>query len=162
MNKRTLRIISYILMLLPLFVTIVAMCYLPERIPAHYGFNGQVDRWGSKYESLILPVIAVAFGIFMLLMAKISDKMDRKTPEWERKRRDSEKHCLLSNIAALAIFNIMNLYFLYTSFAQMENLSETTFDIPSAMFALLGVLFIIVGAIMPKVHRNSFFGLRTK
>ena len=40
----------YILMYLPLVVTLIALPYLPEKIPAHYGFDNKVDRWGSKYE----------------------------------------------------------------------------------------------------------------
>lgn len=162
MNKRALRIVNYILIFLPTIINIVTFFYLPERIPAHYGFNGQVDRWGSRYETFLLPAMVIVFGVFMLLMARISAKMDRKTPEWERKGRDNEKYCLLSNIAALIVFNIMNLYFLYTSFAQVQNLSETAFDFPSAIFALFGALFIVMGIIMPKVQRNSYFGLRTK
>lgn len=42
--------IVYILMYLPLVVALIALPYLPEKIPAHYGFDNQVDRWGSKSE----------------------------------------------------------------------------------------------------------------
>lgn len=38
--------------------TLAILPHLPEQIPAHYGFDGQVDRWGSKYEALIFPVLA--------------------------------------------------------------------------------------------------------
>ncbi|WP_246943627.1 DUF1648 domain-containing protein [Bacillus pinisoli] len=37
---------------------------LPEQVPAHYNGAGEVDRWGSKWELLILPGI----GMFMLLL----------------------------------------------------------------------------------------------
>ena len=51
------KIIFYSLMFLPLIVVLIALHFLPERIPAHYDFNNQVTRWGSKYETLIFPVI---------------------------------------------------------------------------------------------------------
>lgn len=162
MNKRALRIVNYILIILPIIINVVTFFYLPERIPAHYGFSGQVDRWGSKYEAFLLPAMVSTFGVFMLLMAKVSAKMDRNIPEWERKGRDNEKYCLLSSVAILIFFNIMNIYFLYASFTQIQNLSEVSLDLSSALFALVGILFIILGAIMPKVRRNSIFGLRTK
>lgn len=68
------KIIFYSLMFLPLIVVLIALPFLPERIPAHYDFNNQVTRWGSKYETLIFPVITVLFGYFMLGMAKSSSK----------------------------------------------------------------------------------------
>ncbi|WP_100330246.1 DUF1648 domain-containing protein [Bacillus xiapuensis] len=37
---------------------------LPEKVPAHYGFSGEVNRWGSKWELLILP----GTGVFLLLL----------------------------------------------------------------------------------------------
>ena len=33
-----------------------------DQIPAHYGADNQVDRWGSKYESLIFPLLTILFG----------------------------------------------------------------------------------------------------
>ena len=38
---------------------------LPERLPVHYGFNGEADRFGSKMSLLLLPVVGL--GIFILL-----------------------------------------------------------------------------------------------
>ena len=30
---------------------------LPDKVPGHYNLNGEVDRWGSKSELLILPIM---------------------------------------------------------------------------------------------------------
>ena len=45
----------YILMFLPLVASLIALQFLPDVIPAHYNIDNVVDRWGSKYEILILP-----------------------------------------------------------------------------------------------------------
>ena len=42
---KRVRVLLWILMLLPLVATVVALFFLPDRIPAHYGFDGTVDRW---------------------------------------------------------------------------------------------------------------------
>ncbi|WEV74770.1 DUF1648 domain-containing protein [Bifidobacterium sp. ESL0798] len=47
--------------LLPLIIVLLALPYLPDIVPAHYSASGELDRWGSKYEELILP-------LFMLLI----------------------------------------------------------------------------------------------
>lgn len=71
------KLIYAVLMLLPLPVTLVALAYLPDRIPAHYGADYQVDRWGSKYESLIFPILAILFGLLLLAIAKYSEKQGK-------------------------------------------------------------------------------------
>lgn len=55
------------LTLLPLVVTAVSMAFLPDTIPVHYGVEGTVDRWGSKYECFIFPVITFVMGGLLLL-----------------------------------------------------------------------------------------------
>ena len=60
------KITFWILSFLPLLVTGITLFFLPEQIPAHYNLNNQADRWGSKYESLILPFLNLGFGLIML------------------------------------------------------------------------------------------------
>ena len=43
---------------------------LPDEVPAHYNSLGEVDRWGSKFVILILPII----GGFLFLMMQILEK----------------------------------------------------------------------------------------
>lgn len=38
---------------------------LPEEVPAHYNAKGEVDRWGSKWELTILPLISFFNLIFI-------------------------------------------------------------------------------------------------
>ena len=82
--------IYFLLMFLPLLITFCARPFLPEQVPAHYNFEGEVDRFGSKYETLIFPVCTILMGVFMLWMAKIGAKESEKNgktvfsiPEWE-------------------------------------------------------------------------------
>jgi uncharacterized membrane protein len=47
---------------------------LPDQVPGHYNGLGEVDRWGSKWELIILPVIS----FFLFLMMQLFEK----NPEW--------------------------------------------------------------------------------
>lgn len=38
---------------------------LPNQVPAHFNLAGEVDRWGSKWELIILPIIG---GITLIIM----------------------------------------------------------------------------------------------
>lgn len=146
--------IFYILMFLPLAVTIIALPFLPEQIPAHYDSTNQVNRWGSKYETLILPVFTIVFGLFMLGMSKLSAKN-------EQYGKNNEAVGIITGIVSLIIFNAMTGYFLYTAFHKIENLSSVSVDICQLLFNILGIALIIIGNIMPKLRMNSIIGLRT-
>lgn len=148
------KIVFYTLMFLPLIVVLIALQFLPEQIPAHYDLNNQVTRWGSKYESLIFPVITVVFGYVMLGTAKYFSKN-------EENGSNNENVCIVAGMVSLALFNAMTGYFLYADFNSIENLSSIALDINQLLFGLLGVLMIILGNIMPKLRMNTVVGLRT-
>ena len=42
----------------------VAAPWLPARVPVHWGLDGQPDRWGSRWELLLLGP-----GMLLLVMA---------------------------------------------------------------------------------------------
>ncbi|MBM7660215.1 putative membrane protein [Bacillus mesophilus] len=46
---------------------------LPEKVPGHYNMAGEVDRWGSKWELLILPVVGAFMAIFMQVLEKFPE-----------------------------------------------------------------------------------------
>ena len=149
------KILCYILTFLPLVVTMIALPFLPEQIPAHYGMDNQVTRWGSKYEALIVPAITIVFGIFMLMLTKYTAKK-------EKDGKNNEKATLTAAIIALVIFNMLSFFFLYTDFNKIENLSLIPLNIDRLTFAGWGILMIILGNVMPKLRMNSIIGLRTK
>lgn len=149
------KIIYYILMFLPLVISFIALPFLPEQIPAHYGFDNQVTRWGSRYEALLYPITTIFMGYFLLAMAKWTAKQ-------EESGKNNEKILILAGILILILFNVMNLYALYTDFNKVENLSSVSLNIYQLLFGMLGVFMIVIGNIMPKLRINSIIGLRTK
>ena len=42
--------------------TCVAHPFLPDRIPMHYDIQGNIDRWGSKNENFIFPILLLLFS----------------------------------------------------------------------------------------------------
>ena len=138
------RIIFGILMFLPLAVVLAALPFLPDQIPAHYGFDNQVTRWGSKYEALLLPILTIVLGLFLLAMARYAAKH-------EESGKNNENVCLITGIVSLALFNLMTAYFLYTDFHKVENLSEAAFDVNQLIFGFFGLCMLIIGNVMPKL-----------
>lgn len=149
------KIVFYGLMFLPLISALIVLQFLPEQIPAHYGLNNQVTRWGSKYEALIVPIVTAVLGYFFLGIAKFAAKH-------EENGNNNENVCIVAGIVTLIIFNAMTGYALYAGFNKIENLSSNKFDVNQLLFGILGIAMIIIGNIMPKLRMNAVTGLKTK
>ena len=102
------KIIITLLMVLPLAVTVAALFFLPDEMPAHYNAQGEVDRWGSKYEMLIFPFFIPVFGLGMSAVAHVAS-------HGAGANESTAKAIVCANIAVLAMFDVMGLYFLINS-----------------------------------------------
>ena len=145
----------YVLMFLPLVASLIALQFLPDVIPAHYNIQNVVDRWGSKYEILILPVITITFGFFSLAMGKIAQKQ-------EPLGNNNEKSNLFIGNCVLLIFNMLSGFMIYSSLHQLEKLEFASLTFIQIAFIIIGIFLIVINNIMPKVKRNSILGFRTK
>ena len=67
-------IITAIVYLAGIVYTVIIWSQLPDQVPAHYNGAGEIDRWGSKWELILLPVIAALLAVFMSFL--------EKHPEW--------------------------------------------------------------------------------
>ncbi len=61
-------IISYVVMLVSFIFAIYAINTLPDEIPIHYDFYGNVDGYGSPGSIIILPIIMLICNLFISLM----------------------------------------------------------------------------------------------
>ena len=150
---KTKKISYYILMFLPFIITFILLPSLPDKIPAHYGFDGVVNRYGSKYELLLFPLFTIITGCFMLIMAQRSGKKENGAKD--------EKILLYAGMIVEIVFNVMTYYFLYTSATMAKDILSLSFSVNQVMFTVLGFATIILGFIMPKLPKNSYAGLRT-
>lgn len=150
-NKKTL---YYFLMFLPLLITVFILPFLPEQIPAHYNFAGEVDRWGSKYESLIFPVVTVGMGFFMLWMAKFAAKQ-------EDGGKNNEKIVFYTGMGISVWFTVIHGYSLFNAFKNTANINAVSVDINQIFCIIFGIGIVIIGNYMPKLRSNSIIGLRT-
>lgn len=72
--EKLLDSITAIVYLVGIVYTIAIWSQLPDQVPAHYNAAGDVNRWGSKWELILLPVIAALLAVFMSFL--------EKHPEW--------------------------------------------------------------------------------
>ena len=156
--KKLKTIFIFILAVLPAICTAVAVFFiLPDTVALHFNLSGQVDRYGSKYEILTFPAIILGIALFFFIIrkvAKIASTDDEKTA----------RNLDVLDTAILLIFVFFNVLciFLLTVMKNpsiMQNDSSVLFIILSAC---LGILFILMGNILPKTRRNAMIGMRMK
>lgn len=139
------------LILLSFVLTGVFLTLAPDVVPVHYGVDGNVDRWGSKYEFLLMPVLSAVAVVAMILSGRVSNKMEKQSP----------KAVGITSIWLLVLTNILFGYFMHKALqggADAAKIPQLTIKLISvAVFAL----FIPIGNLMPKVKRGNMMGLRT-
>ncbi len=154
MKNRNKHLIAYVVLIaVPLLADIISLFFLPEIIPLHYSLSGEADRFGSKFEILILPVCFAVIGAVIFPVAGLSSKNETST-------KSNEKTVLIVGECCLAMFLIINFYTLYISAKGVTNIYDPDIDITSVAFIPLGILLMISGNIMPKTKRNSIVGVR--
>lgn len=69
-SERVWNIVGYMVFISMIVLTIAVWNTLPAEVPGHYNALGEVDRWGSKWELLILIIT----GLFILLLMEPLDR----------------------------------------------------------------------------------------
>ena len=145
------RTLFYILMGLPLVVTLAALLVLPAEIPMHYNAAGEVNRWGSKYEMLLLPLMTLLMGIFLL-----------KVSRWSEQKAPGNRTAVLAiGCGALLVFNVMTVVFLVKAYRIAVQGTGLELSVSRILFGVTGLLLVCLGNVMPKIRRNGWCGVRT-
>lgn len=159
---KKINIWSIIVTVLVAIITGVAVMFMPESVPMHYDAMGEVDRFGSRYENFIMVGAIFLTALFFLGFELFYGKKGTTEKE-EKKRVEALNNCKIIAIVGLAtivFFTLMQCVILYKCFAAMGMYELADVDMNSFVNVFIGVLFVVIGNIMPKAKRNSTFGLR--
>lgn len=160
-NNKFLWIVSFI----PLIVTLIVLQFLPDKIPMHYDMAGNIDRWGSKYEQFIFPVIILGLSFMWQCMISYFEKK-YESGEDEKQRAEACSNVKILRLVAVAmavVFGIMHIVSMYSAYIEAVNMKEqSVIEINVVVNILWAVVFIIVGNYIPKAKRNAVVGFRTK
>lgn len=123
---------------------------LPQTIPIHWGFDGQLDGWGPKWMALVLA----ALPFLLLVLFRVIPRLDPKAESFR-------KHSGIWNGFIIGITLFMALLSWITELAVFDLLPNGNRLIPLLVSGGCGVLFIVLGNYMPRVRQNYTFGCRT-
>ena len=142
--KKELPIIGIVLT--PFVYLAIIWDSLPQRVPIHWNYKGEIDNWGDKFSLvLILFLLPVLMYVLMTFIPKIDPK--------KRISLMGGKFYQLKFFLVL-FMSVVALLILYTT-------KERSVNNPNLVFALLGVLLMIFGNYFKVIQPNYFIGIRT-
>ncbi|MCR5154508.1 MAG: DUF1648 domain-containing protein [Lachnospiraceae bacterium] len=158
-TKRIMWIISFI----SLVGTAVAVLFLPDSIPMHRDFAGNIDRWGSRYESFIFPAIILLmsfhWNLFVIHYEKKAGKAEDEKEAAEA--RANAKVIGIVGLAMAAVFTIMQAFELYNDYKMtLPGASVPEIDTARISGIIAGIFLIVLGNFMTKTRINGTVGVR--
>ena len=157
-----MKIIKWILAALTLLTTVIMLFIFPDTIPVHFDINGIADRWGSKYEMLIMPGTMLAMLVFWVGMdawynKSIKNHTDEKTLA---EARSNQKVIRITSVITSLMFAVINGLTIFASYSQLEGSDVKEVDFLKILSIVMGISFILLGNFMPKAKNNSTVGFR--
>ncbi len=142
---------SIVVVILHLIVMAWFLVQLPAgaKIPSHWNIKGEIDGWMGVTGSMIMG-LSLSLGIFLLLYL-----MPYYDPRYRKNKDRMEKILPSISFVLLLFFALIHVYSLYLGSmgAGAEGFRFT--------FVLMGMMFVILGNILPKVPNNFFVGIKT-
>ena len=156
-----MKLLSRISAFLPLAVSLIWLQFLPDQVPIHYDLSGNIDRWGSKWENLIMPGVVLIMGLVFWLVAKFEFK---KAVENEKAMAHAKTNAKVLQIAMVAtglLFAVLQGFLLYGAGREVaENATKSSVDLSRVTVIGFGVLYTILGNYLPRAKKNSYVGFR--
>jgi len=124
----------------------LALPHLPEVIPIHWGLHGEPDGFADSLTGTLgLPFLTTFFMILLLVIPRFDSVQISLAPF-----RDSYALMILATVSMLFCIEVMTL-----AIALGIPLPVVTI-VPM----LVGVLFVIIGSMLPHIDRNTTIGIR--
>ena len=125
---------------------------LPNKVPVHFNYNFEVDRWGSPFELLFVSIIPSLLFIIRLIVGNLYKQKPHNVK--------IEDHIIMT----VGFFLITISWWLYSiSLRPIETLkSESIRFLPSFIYLFLGVFAIILGNYEGTIKPNKTLGIKTK
>ena len=137
-----------------IIIQIIASLYLglslseDAKIPCHWNIKGEIDGYYGKWTGVLLfSVINLAMLLFIMALPYISVRYKNAQERFEK---------VIPSLAMSIIFFFAGIH-IYTILLAKEILNPSG----NMIFYLIGLMFIMLGNLLPKIPSNFFAGIRT-
>jgi len=146
MNQNASRSFILVLSLLSLIATALLFPDLPDQIPLHWGITGEIDRYGDKR----FVFLTGALPLLLLLLLIVIPKIDPR-------RENYLKHAGAFSITVVTLVLFLILLHWLVLLLSLGYPIDVLFFVRLS----LGIVFVVLGSVMPRIRHNYLFGIRT-
>jgi uncharacterized membrane protein len=115
---------------------------MPDKLPMHYNGAGEINRWGSKYEIIILPFISVFLYLLLTIVVFFPSSWNIPVTVTDR-NRDKVYRCLRSMVVLMKAEVMAAFFYITYNTIQVKPLSSDFLQIElTAIFGTI-IFFII-------------------
>ncbi len=144
--KLKIELPQIILVLLPFLYLAYIWRDLPAQVPLHWNIHGEIDRYGNKWELILIPIL---LPLLIYVVIWIIPFIDPKG-----KIRDMGHKYDNLKFILVAITSIMAISILYIT-------KNESFLNSKYLILLTGILYVILGNYFKTIRTNYFIGIRT-
>jgi uncharacterized membrane protein len=120
---------------------------LPESIPTHWDFSGRVNGWSSRFwGAWLMPIFIAAAWAFMRILPAIDPR--------------GSNYAKFGGAFEGLIIAVM-LFLLCLHIIVLRSALGHPVDMNRVLPIAMGMLFIVIGALLPRAQPNWFVGIRT-
>jgi uncharacterized membrane protein len=124
-----------------------ALAYLPDRVPQHWNWQGQLDGYGPAWiAALMLPGCIVATVVLLALLSRFGP----------RSGGAASYRAINGRIAIVVIVALVALHLALLRAAQGHAI-----QFPNTALLIIGAMIVVLGNWLGKIRRNRFLGIRT-
>ncbi len=141
-----------------------AMNFLPDVVPINYDVVGEVGGMGTKYWLFLFPLIAVVAVVVWNIYNRIREKKLSTADEKTAARMNNNGRVLYVILLAYELFVLVGQTVMTIHLISMgeENSGAMPAGLSSVLCVTLGVLYVVVGNIIPKARLGAVLGVRTR
>lgn len=150
------KIILFILAVLPTIITAISLPFIDEKVPLHFGLDGVVDRYGSKYELFIVCGILLLVYLFWIVLIKLYSKFNTQD---DAKAENNINVMYIIFTGAQVLISVS--YYAALAIALRSDAVIDKDIFMNIVTMVLSGIFIVIGNVMPKLKTNSIAGVRT-
>ena len=147
--KKIVTTLVWLIFLVPGIYLLAIWQKLPAKVPMHFNLKGEVDRYGSPNELLMLVTIISIVNIAVYLLLANTHRIDPKRNGQDNKDRMQRMAFAISVFISAVLCAII-----YVTFHQPTSLPL------GFIFAGVGLLFSFIGNYMHNIKPNYFAGFR--
>jgi uncharacterized membrane protein len=141
------RLIRILMVAIAALASAIAYSQLPERVATHWNVRGEPDRYGSPMEALfVIPIVMLAVWGLLRVLPKVDPFRDN--------------YAKFAGTYELVIDLVLGMM-LMMHVAVLLGASGAPQTVATIVRAGMGVMFIVLGNIMPRTRQNWFVGVRT-